>query len=69
MKGVGAAAGSDDGRAGVAEKLGQRRRDPPSSSTSSTCMALMLGRVGQNLIDFGLFWLARMELTCLALQL
>ena len=28
MEGVGAAAGSDDGRAGLAEKLGQRRRDP-----------------------------------------
>ena len=28
MEGVGAAAGSDDGRAGVAEKLSQRRRDP-----------------------------------------
>ena len=28
MEGVGAAGGLDDGRAGVAEKLGQRRRDP-----------------------------------------
>ena len=28
MQGVGAAAGPDDGGAGVAEKLGQRRRDP-----------------------------------------
>jgi DNA-binding response OmpR family regulator len=34
---------------------------PSSSSTSSTRMALMLNRVGQNLIDFGLLSLVRTE--------
>jgi hypothetical protein len=68
MEGVGAAGGSDD-RGAWPRSSANADATPSSSSTSSTCMALMLSRVGHNLIDFGLFSLTRTELTRLALQL
>jgi len=69
MEGVGATAGSDDTAPAWPRSSANADATPSSSSTSSTRMALMLNRVGQNLIDFGLLSLVRTEFPRLPLQL